>query len=311
MIAFGPVPSRRLGQSVGINNIPPKVCSYNCVYCQVGRTLHQTCTRQYFYDTATIAASVRELLQRHGKTGKPVDYLTLVPDGEPTLDLRLPDIIGALREFGPKIAVISNASLLWDPTVRSELALADCVSLKVDAVSEEIWRAINRPEPSLSLEAILDGIQAFAAAFRGELLTETMLIRGLNDAKEELERTADFIAEIKPAAAYLALPTRPTSESWASFPEEEQILSAFQIFSERIENVETLYGFAEEPFSLSGDAAESILNITFVHPMRESEALEALARAGRDHAVLDELIRSGQLKRILHKGQPFYVRKIT
>lgn len=204
MIAFGPVPSRRLGRSLGINNIPPKVCTYACVYCQLGRTIRMQVARQAFYKPEDIRAEVEEKIGKTRRRGEPIDYLTFVPDGEPALDANLGREIELFRPLGIKIAVITNASLIWGEDVREALGKADWASLKVDAVSEEVWRKINRPHRSLQLDLILEGMREFAKAYRGELATETMLVQGLNDSDGCVEEVADFLAELKPAEVYLA-----------------------------------------------------------------------------------------------------------
>jgi wyosine [tRNA(Phe)-imidazoG37] synthetase (radical SAM superfamily) len=138
MIAFGPVPSRRLGRSLGINNIPPKICTYSCVYCQVGRTHKLQVERRPFYEPQEVLRDVRAKVEKAREAGEPIEYLTFVPDGEPTLDVHLGQEIELLRPLGLPIAVISNTSLIWRQDVREDLMGADWVSLKVDAVEEEL-----------------------------------------------------------------------------------------------------------------------------------------------------------------------------
>ncbi|MFO7742846.1 MAG: radical SAM protein, partial [Anaerolineae bacterium] len=133
MIAFGPVPSRRLGRSLGINNIPPKICTYSCAYCQLGRTIKMEVERRPFYEPEDILRHVQDKVEKSEGAGEAIDYLTFVPDGEPTLDANLGHEIELLQPLGIKIAVISNASLVWREDVREELGQADWVSLKVDA----------------------------------------------------------------------------------------------------------------------------------------------------------------------------------
>ena len=147
MIAFGPVPSRRLGQSLGINNIPPKVCTYSCVYCQIGRTIKMDVHRKEYYNWDKILDDVRIKIRKVQESGETIDYITFVPDGEPTLDINLGREIEALGKFGIKIAVITNSSLLWRDDVRQELLDTNLVSVKVDSTREKIWRKINRPHP--------------------------------------------------------------------------------------------------------------------------------------------------------------------
>jgi wyosine [tRNA(Phe)-imidazoG37] synthetase (radical SAM superfamily) len=145
MIVFGPVPSRRLGRSVGINNIPPKVCSYACIYCQLGKTTKMQIKRQTFYNMEDITKEVKKKIKELNNSGEKIDYLTFVSDGEPTLDINMGKEINVLKPLGFKIAVITNASLIWQEDVRRDLLNADWVSLKIDAVTDEVWHRINRP----------------------------------------------------------------------------------------------------------------------------------------------------------------------
>ena len=144
-LVFGPVPSRRLGRSLGINNIPPKVCSYSCVYCQLRRTPRIQVKREAFYDPDELVRAVRDRVNELRSKGERIDYLTFIPDGEPTLDLNLGKEISALKDLGIPIAVITNASLIFREEVQEELSQADWVSLKVDAAREATWKRINRP----------------------------------------------------------------------------------------------------------------------------------------------------------------------
>jgi len=145
MLTFGPVPSRRLGRSLGINNIPPKVCTYSCVYCQLGKTYNMMTQLQKYYPPAQIFKEVQEKVKKSKEKEELIDYLTFVPDGEPTLDINLGQEIKLLKSLGIKIAVITNASLLDQERVKENLKEADLVSLKVDSIEEEIWRRVNRP----------------------------------------------------------------------------------------------------------------------------------------------------------------------
>ena len=144
--SFGPVPSRRLGMSMGINNIPAKACTYACIYCQVGRTMLLTRNRCEFYEPEKIYQAVQKKVAKALESGIKTDYLTFVPDGEPTLDVNLGKTIDLLKPLGIPIAVITNSSLMWRTDVRRELAKADWVSLKMDAFEDGIWRRIIRRE---------------------------------------------------------------------------------------------------------------------------------------------------------------------
>lgn len=165
MIAFGPVPSRRLGYSLGVNHIPPKHCPYSCVYCQVGRTIKLETKPQAFYPLEQILVEVEKKINESTRAGRVIDYLSLVPDGEPTLDKNLYQLIKGLSTFEIPVAVISNASLINDDEVQEALCLADWVSLKVDTLNESDWHLINRPHRSLSLSSILTGILQTVSLF--------------------------------------------------------------------------------------------------------------------------------------------------
>jgi wyosine [tRNA(Phe)-imidazoG37] synthetase (radical SAM superfamily) len=310
MIAFGPVPSRRLGRSLGINNIPPKICTYSCVYCQLGRTIQMQVERRAFYPPEEVWRDVRDKVERAQDSGETIDYLTFVPDGEPTLDVNLGHEIELLRPLGIPIGVISNASLIWRQDVREELMTADWVSLKMDAVEEGTWRRVNRPPGTLRLEAILDGALAFASAFKGHLATETMLVEGLNDSEDRLREVVEFLARLRPATAYLSIPTRPPAEEWVQPPAEEAINRAYQILSEAVHRVEYLIGYEGNAFAFTGDVEDDLLSITAVHPMREDAVDVFLARAGADWEVVRDLVTQGELIEAKYGGYQFYLRTL-
>jgi wyosine [tRNA(Phe)-imidazoG37] synthetase (radical SAM superfamily) len=310
MIAFGPVPSRRLGRSLGINNIPPKVCTYSCVYCQLGRTLQREVCRRAFFPPERIFIEVAEKAHAARAAGLPIDYLTFVPDGEPTLDINLGKEIEMLKPLGYRLAVISNASLIWDDGVKGDLERADYVSLKVDSVVETAWRRINRPARGLQLPAILEGIVEFSRRFRGYLATETMLVRGVNDDEPSLRQTAEFLSRAGPDKAYISVPIRPPAEGWAALPAEEDLNAAYQIFSERLADVELLVGEEGDQFASTGDVQRDLLAITAVHPMREAAVNSLLSSGGADGEVLWQLLKKGLLKETLYRGKKFYIRRL-
>ncbi len=310
MIAFGPIPSRRLGRSLGINNIPPKICSYSCVYCQLGRTLKLQTERQIFYSPEEIFQAVAEKIKATGRNKEPIDFLSFVPDGEPTLDLNLGQEIERLKALGSRIGVISNSSLIWNKDVQAELNKADWVSLKIDALSEEIWRKINRPHKTLMLEKILEGIEAFARDFEGFLATETMLIQGLNDTLEELEKIAEFIRNLRAKKSYILIPTRPPAESWARPANERFVAAAYELFQRKAISTEYLIGYEGDAFAFTGNAEEDLLSITSVHPMREEAVRAFLEKARADWDVVRKLIQENQLIEVEYENKKFYLRKL-
>ena len=305
---FGPVPSRRLGMSLGINNIPVKGCTYACIYCQVGPTTMMTKNRDEFYDPHKIVKAVRKKVAKALESGVQTDYLTFVPDGEPTLDINLGKTIELLKPLGIPIGVISNSSLVWREDVREELARADWVSLKVDAMEARTWRKINRPEAYLQHFSIQGGIREFARHFSGRLVTETMLIKDLNDNDDQLGNIADFLAELKPHSAYISIPTRPPLEKWAHRPDEDRLNRAFQIYSDILPKVEYLIGYEGNAFAYTGNAEKDLLSITAVHPMRKSAVEELLSKANEPWELVNHLIAAGDIKESLYEGHAYYLR---
>jgi len=266
--------------------------------------------RETFYKPEEIVQSVKEKVKQVREKGEPIDYLTFVPDGEPALDANLGREIELLNSLDIKIAVITNASLIWREDVRQDLQKADWVSLKVDTVSQEIWRRINRPQKSLELEVILDGMLKFANIFEGELTIESMLIQGTNDDSEEIERIAGFLAELKPNKAYLAIPTRPPAKRTITAASEQVINMAYQIFSKSLNSVEYLIGYEGNSFAFTGNVEDDLLSITSVHPMRKEAVIELLRKADTGWGAVEKLIKDGGLMELEYQGRKFYMRKL-
>ena len=310
MICFGPIPSRRLGRSLGVNHIPPKVCSYSCIYCQIGLTNSMLVERKEFYPPDKIVNEVFERVNQLKKSGEKIDYISFVPDGEPTLDINLGSLIQNIKSLGIKIAVITNSSLLWDEKVRKDLINTDWVSVKVDSTDEKIWHKINRPQIKLDLQKILDGIKSFSASFNGILVTETMLVNGINDDENSVVGTAEFISSLNPDKAYLLVPTRPPAEKFVELPSEENLNEAYQIFNSSIGNVELLLGGGEIDFTFSSDVEKELLSILAVHPM-SFKAVEAfLSKAKAEWSLIESLIYKNIIKEVEFSGNKFLVRNL-
>jgi wyosine [tRNA(Phe)-imidazoG37] synthetase (radical SAM superfamily) len=310
MLTFGPVPSRRLGRSLGINNIPPKTCSFSCVYCQVGRTSLMRAERGTFYAPELVERAVRDRVEKARALGERVDYLTFVPDGEPTLDRHLGEEIASVKDLGLKVAVITNGSLLWRTDVRDELSQADWVSVKIDAIDADVWQRVDRPHGALDLDAIQEGILKFSRAFPGELTTETMLIANLNNMPGELSRVAEFIVDVNPKKSYLSIPTRPPAERMIRPAGEEALVYAHQLLREGCIDAELLVGYEGTEFACTGNVEEDLLSITSVHPMRE-DAMEAYLKRNRAHGgTLENLLREDKLVEVHYGGRTFYMRRV-
>jgi wyosine [tRNA(Phe)-imidazoG37] synthetase (radical SAM superfamily) len=310
MIVFGPIPSRRLGRSLGVNNIPPKICSYSCVYCQVGLTDSMSIERKEFYPLNEIFKEVSAKVKDLRGRGEKIDYISFVPDGEPTLDINLGKEIKLIKQLGSKIAVITNSSLLNDENVRTDLLQADWVSIKIDTVDEKIWHQLNRPFGKLDLQKILNGIKNFRHSFKGTFVTETMIVNGLNDNEKSLIKVSDFLKVINPDKSYILVPTRPPAEEFVKPPSEENLNIAYQIFNSRISNVELLTGKEGIDFSYSSDVEKELLSILAVHPMQLEAVERYLNKAKADWTLIDTLIHKNMLKEVKYSGQKFLVRNL-
>jgi len=264
---------------------------------------------QVFYSPYQILKEVQNKVKKSKEKGESIDYLTFVPDGEPTLDVNLGQEIKLIKSLGIKIAVITNASLMEQEQVRENLKEADLVSLKIDSTEEEIWRRINRPHRNLHLDSLLAGIIEFARTFRGKIITETMLIKDVNDNSQHIDRVADFLAQLKPIRSYLSLPIRPPAERWVQVPPEEMVNQIYYLFKDKIDQVEYLIGYEGNAFAFTGEVEEDILSITSVHPMREEALRDFLKRAKSDWSAINRLIAQGKLVESEYEGHKFYIRK--
>jgi len=309
-IIFGPVPSRRLGRSIGINNIPYKVCSYSCAYCQVGKAVKMQVERQEFYLPDEIIQQVKEKLNSLAASDYP-DYLTIVPDGEPTLDIHLGELITKLKTFNLPVAVITNSSLINLKDVQDDLLLADWVSIKVDTLNPDLWKRVNKPHKNLDLDAILAGILQFSETFRGKLVTETMLLKNINDGEDGLELLAQFLYRIGPEVAYIAIPTRPPAFEGIFPANEAAVTLAYEIFTRHNITTELLTGYEGNAFASSGNFTDDILSITAVHPMRKDAVIALMSKANATPEILDKLIRDGFIEKLGFNNQEYYLRKFS
>jgi wyosine [tRNA(Phe)-imidazoG37] synthetase (radical SAM superfamily) len=214
-----------------------------------------------------------------------------------------------LKETGIPVAVISNASLISKADVRKALHVADWVSLKIDVLSQDLWKRIDRPHPSLDHDDILAGMEEFASFYKGTLCSETMLVKGLNDGPAELEKVARFLStSLNPSKAYISVPTRPPAVSWVQMPDAETVAIAYAIFAEQGIDTETLTGYEGNAFVVTDDPIEEILNITAVHPMRSDAVKEVLRRKGSDEKNIDRLVSEGKIRRVQYGDWVYYVR---
>ena len=305
-VAYGPVFSRRLGWSLGINNIPPKNCTYSCVYCQLGKAAQCKPERANFYDIEDIIRAVKGKVDQVEESGRRIDYLSFVSTGEPTLDAELGRQIELLKPLGIRIAVLTNASLIWNPDVRHDLLKADWVSFKVDTINQGIWLKVNRPHRSLNWDEICEGMLEFARSFKGVLTTETMMLQGISEDEEGLCKLTDFLCRLRPDKAYLAVPTRPPAEKSITGVSRGVLDMAYRILSSRLDRVELLTGHEGDDFTITGDLEQQLLAITSVHPMKEESVVKLLDKASAGWEVVTKLIANGSLVELVYGDSKYY-----
>ena len=258
---FGPVPSRRLGYSLGVDIIPPKYCSYDCIYCQVGRTTHIATARRSFYDPGTVVAQVVEKVSSAAR----VDAITFSGSGEPTLNADLGRMIHEIKgRTTIPVVVITNGSLLCDKDVRYDLRQADIVLPSLDAVSQDVFERINRPHPSLDIDAVIEGLKVFRTEFDRQIWLEIMLIKNINDDSHELKKMAKIVTGLNVDRIQLNTVTRPPSEPSAGRLPDSYLKEVCKFFGPSCEVIST---FEKAAIPVESKAASIILETLKRRPL--------------------------------------------
>ncbi|MBZ0201096.1 MAG: radical SAM protein [Ignavibacteriaceae bacterium] len=309
-VVFGPVHSRRLGYVVGINNIKAKTCSYNCIYCPSGKKNCCSVCSSNCLSPFELYISVNNKLKEFERSGKKIDYIAFAGSGEPTLASNLSKQILLVREFGYKIAVFTNSSLLWNENIQENLMFADYVSVKIDAISETVWEKINRPHQRLSHSRILEGIQNFSKKFRGTLTTETTLIKNINDSDEEVGLIAEFINSIKHDRAYFMTPIFPPSEDYAIAPDDETLKHLSELIKGKITDSTMLCRPAKEEFYATDDFENELMGLLALHPVSK-DAVKNFAKGNEALKKLDYLIENRIIKEIDHQGKKYFAENLV
>jgi len=298
MFTYGPVPSRRLGRSLGVSPIPPKTCSYSCVYCQLGRTNHLQVERKSFYPKDQIFAEI----QKSAENSKP-DYITFVGDGEPTLCKDLGWLIYQTKsKLNSPVAVITNGSLLYLENVRGDLLEADVVLPTLDAGTEKIFRHINRPHSEIEFNNMLRGLIDFRTEFSGQIWLEIMLVKGLNDSEVEITNISRAIDLINPNRVYAVTPIRPPAEPWVKPPAPVTILKALQI----LKNALPIGGLESGEFGLHEftDAQQAIMEIGSRHPLRLEQAMK-IEKSFSIPNTVGQMIKDGMLVKVEYNERQY------
>ena len=280
---YGPVPSRRMGKSLGISPIPEKTCNYSCVYCQLGRTNHLTNTREEFFPLSEIL----EELNDYSTKGQEFDVISIVGEGEPTLYSRLGELIKGIKDMLDKpVAVITNGALLYDKNLREELMSADMVLPSVDAYNESIYKKIDRPYGKLHFNEVSAGLIEFSKEYKGQLYLEIMLVEGINSSDEDIQGFKEYLKEINYDKLYINTPVRPPAESNVKAVGHDRISHA----------VKELNGISIDMlasgsfYSDTLDTYDAVLSISSRHPLSHFELISFLSSRGLDKKSIDDII---------------------
>ena len=302
---FGPVPSRRLGNSLGIDTIPLKTCNWNCVYCQLGRSTPLCNRRSEYIPINDILSQTEESLATHNQNE--IDWITFVGSGEPTLHSGIGDLIREVKKMTRiPVAVITNGSLLYLGSIREALVEADAVLPSLDTGNPETYKKINRPHPECAYEQYIEGLIRFQREYQGNFWLEVMLVGGANDSDEELKAIRERIGQIQPDLIHLSIPTRPPAEKWVKQPDQEAIMRGIAILGEVVEVTTPVSGVFD--LDSGENIIEGVIAIITRHPMSEEQLQFSLANYGdqQRHKIIQALKSSGQVQIIERFGKRFW-----
>jgi wyosine [tRNA(Phe)-imidazoG37] synthetase (radical SAM superfamily) len=270
---YGPVPSRRLGISLGVDIIPYKTCTYDCIYCQLGKTTKQTIQRKSFASVDSVIREIKEVIDQNSD----IDYITSSGSGEPTLNQDIGEMIGRVKSLTQiPVAVLTNGSLLWDEKVRKDLAQADLVIPSVDAVSEEIFQKVNHPIEGLGIRKVLKGIKEFCRGFQNKIYLEIMLVKGINDSEDEIMKINKFVRELKVDKIQLNTVVRPGGDPKAKPLNEKEILKIKASFDPKL-RVEIIAAFDRRTNkAYHKDLEQAIIELLKRRPTKAEEMVVSL-----------------------------------
>lgn len=298
---YGPIPSRRLGKSLGVSPIPKKACNYACIYCQLGQTQHMTNRRQMFFEVEEILKEVEAVLQ----TDIDFDVITVVGEGEPTLYLGLEDLLKGIKAMTDKpLAVITNSGLMYLPEVRQALMSADIVLPSIDGYKAENFKKINRPYGKINFSEMAEGLNIFSKAYPGQLWAEIMLMKGINDSEDDFEAYKQVLEQLRYDRLYLNTPIRPPAEQSVEVISDEAMEKAVDKLGGIAINLMATNGF----YSEIEDDYQAILSIIKRHPMNQFELNHFLESRGcqTQANLICQLEADPQIQTIVYKGYRTY-----
>ncbi|HMA99801.1 MAG TPA: radical SAM protein [Spirochaetota bacterium] len=299
---FGPVPSRRLGYSLGIDPVPFKTCSYDCIYCQLGVTTNKTCQRREFFPAENIISEIEKKL----KEGGPVDYITLSGSGEPTLYSKIDTVINYIKDSSDKpVAVLTNGSLLWQPEVREQLKRADLVVPSLDAPDSSLFRYINRPQTELDFNTMIQGLIDFRKEFKNKIWLEIFLLGGVTALEAEAKKLAQLAKQIKPDKIQLNTVERPPAVEFAYPVPQEQMQDLARYFPA---NTEIITDFNKiHSASYFNNNKTEIMNLLSRRPCSIEDIQGALNMHQNEVIKYTEELKKAQKVIITeHNGKQYY-----
>jgi len=298
---FGPVPSRRLGRSLGIDLIPFKTCTYDCIYCQLGQTTAKTVERKTYVPVNVVLDEVKRRLER----GPRPDYITLSGSGEPTLHSEIGEAIQGIKAITEiPLAVLTNGSLLWMEDVRKALLNADLVVPSLDAGTSKAFRHINRPHEAIDFDRMVDGLVAFSQEYSGELWLEIFFVEGINDTDEEISHMVDLSKRIKPNRIQLNTVTRPPAEDMSQPLGKEKLEQIAKRFDPQ---AEVIADIAPEMTDTQRGCMDDILAMVRRRPCTLEDISEAFSLNPSDVVkYLHELERKGSIESKSVDGKTYF-----
>lgn len=304
---FGPVPSRRLGRSLGIDIIPFKTCTYDCIYCQLGKTTDKTDKCSEFCPVGEIVANVEKAV----KSIPNIDYLTLSGSGEPLLHSGAPKLVDILkREFNIPVAVLTNGSLLYRNEIADTLANADVVMPTLAADCERTFEIIHRPYQTIKFDNVIEGIIKFSKNFDHELWLEVFLIEGINSEIDKIKSIKTIINQIEPHKVQVNTVTRPASDESAVAVNEKKLNDLKNIFGDKAEIINDYSAKPDLENSQTGGLENKIITLLERRPCTEKDIVEALlAHKIEVIKILEELINMGIVEARPQHGKIFYMQK--
>jgi wyosine [tRNA(Phe)-imidazoG37] synthetase (radical SAM superfamily) len=303
-LVYGPVPSRRLGLSLGVDLVPFKACPYDCIYCQLGPTRRLTTDRETFFPVAVLVEQVRRALEK----GPRPEVVTLGGSGEPTLYEPLGALIEALKAITDiPVVLLTNGALFSDAAIRNEAALADRVLPSLDAGDEEMFKAVNRPHPSLSLESVVAGLESFRREYGGPLWLEVMVLAGLSDNESPMRLIAEQARRLAPDRIHLNTPVRPSSLGTSAVASPRSLRKLSRLFTPEAEVIADFKSSRPEADLRNGGLQERLLDLLSRRPCTVEDAAAGLAAAPNEVIkALATLEASGKVAGRMHGQRRFY-----